>query len=624
MKTFSGISVLARPLGLGLFMACIGFSFALATAGNRNTQSAGTGLSGREVSSNFVRQRVTLVSQADLGVVVAGSQFTRQIIGQLGFKPYKFFFGDPLPASALVLSESGTLSGKVGDGADTAVVTDVFEVRVSDSSPILSTKSSSRLYSIRTVLSRSGGPLVFVTPLQLNPVAPIALNTAVANEPYSFTVQANGGKAPYKFALASELDFANLPAGLSLNENGAIFGKPIVPLSPGLPFTLSVVDSLGSTALKTFSLDVLPGTISSDFVATAGAFKLRFGREGDRDTLKLKVVVNKADLNSSKIRTVSDLAGVPFEMEFGGIKLPPALVETAGTGTTTGSTKLPNEFSRQGKIKFPNARLNIFPEAGVKLRYAISFNPKSGTLTANFSNINLIAPLGANFSTFRNPIIPAKIKIGKAVASDTTTATATSVNLDKTDVIRFAYKRSSNSGSGTARANDKRPPGGLFLITSVKGKESITKNPSLASPEKRVERLTFRVRGFMHAPNGDPIVFQPEDFVAILFGPHTIGLFPASTFERKDGKLIFVNTDPSKADIKSIVINNKDGKVEITTFDVNPKDVFGVDILEAGIPFNMPITITIAPLVRVNLQQVSFDGQSATAVFRKGSTIINK
>ena len=115
------------------------------------------------------------------------------------------------------------------------------------------------------------------------PVLPVA----VANEPYSFTLHANGGKPPYTFQFVSEADFLAFPVGLSLNASeGLIMGKPVAP-TPGQPavFNIDLSDAASTHAPQAFSLTVLPGTIGSGFVATSGSFALNFGKEGGRDSL---------------------------------------------------------------------------------------------------------------------------------------------------------------------------------------------------------------------------------------------------------------------------------------------------------------------------------------------------
>jgi len=68
-------------------------------------------------------------------------------------------------------------------------------------------------------------------------VLPVTLPKAVITTPYSATLSASGGTAPYTWAIAS----GSLPAGLSLSASGVIAGTP---LSAGISkVTLNVTDS---------------------------------------------------------------------------------------------------------------------------------------------------------------------------------------------------------------------------------------------------------------------------------------------------------------------------------------------------------------------------------------------
>lgn len=85
--------------------------------------------------------------------------------------------------------------------------------------------------------------------LTVNP-APLVITSSVlpvgqVTVAYSTQLQATGGIAPYKWALASG---SSLPAGLSLASDGTISGTPT---APGVfNFTVSVTDSQGTTAMK--------------------------------------------------------------------------------------------------------------------------------------------------------------------------------------------------------------------------------------------------------------------------------------------------------------------------------------------------------------------------------------
>lgn len=85
--------------------------------------------------------------------------------------------------------------------------------------------------------------------LTVNP-APLVITSSVmpvgqVSVTYSQKLQATGGVAPYKWALAAG---SSLPAGLSLATDGTISGTPTT--AGTFNFTVTVTDSQGTTAMK--------------------------------------------------------------------------------------------------------------------------------------------------------------------------------------------------------------------------------------------------------------------------------------------------------------------------------------------------------------------------------------
>ena len=78
-----------------------------------------------------------------------------------------------------------------------------------------------------------------------------ALPDATATKPYSVTLTASGGKAPYQWSST-----AALPVGLTLSTAGTIAGTPSFPGTPSV--YLKVTDTRGRTGTKTLSLTILP------------------------------------------------------------------------------------------------------------------------------------------------------------------------------------------------------------------------------------------------------------------------------------------------------------------------------------------------------------------------------
>ncbi|RKG92260.1 hypothetical protein D7V88_06930 [Corallococcus terminator] len=143
--------------------------------------------------------------------------FTEQLQAQGGTPPYTFSFTNQLP-EGFSLGTGGLLTGTPSRAGDV-----FFPVEVTDESTPMKRASGSLRLSVRPVL-RLAGP------------APLA--DAPRNNPYTETVSATGGKAPYLFALAPQ---QSLPSGLTLSANGGVTGTTT---QEGLrTFTVVVTDS---------------------------------------------------------------------------------------------------------------------------------------------------------------------------------------------------------------------------------------------------------------------------------------------------------------------------------------------------------------------------------------------
>src|SRR5205823_11123377 len=99
-----------------------------------------------------------------------------------------------------------------------------------------------------------------------------------------------------------------------------------------------------------FTLDILPGTISSQAVATSGNFTLHFGNDNLFDSLELNMILNKSELNAHKLRSKKDLSGLEIEMNFAGFKLPPEAQPNS-------KIKIVNTFNAAGEINVPSRKL---------------------------------------------------------------------------------------------------------------------------------------------------------------------------------------------------------------------------------------------------------------------------
>ena len=92
--------------------------------------------------------------------------------------------------------------------------------------------------------------------------APGALPDAIIGVPYSFTFHSNGGITPISWTLSS----GQLPAGLTLNSNGALSGTPTA--AGNFAFTVQAGDS--SSPLQTITINVAIKSASLLVITSAG------------------------------------------------------------------------------------------------------------------------------------------------------------------------------------------------------------------------------------------------------------------------------------------------------------------------------------------------------------------
>jgi len=626
-----------RPLGLGLICAIIGFSYALATTSSRGTD--GKDLGNRAISTNATRPDTIFVTEADLGFVVVGSLFTRQVNVVFGFKPHLFQFTGTPPAG-ITISDSGTIQGKAEDAG-----TYGFDVRVFDREVRPSSKQTTKSYSITAVPA-----LRFPSPLEIVNTSP--LPTGVTNAPYSYTFHANGGILPYEYFLVED-DFALVPKGLKFGIDGLLFGKPVLPTN-GTTFRVGVIDGGGTVVIKAFTIRILTGTVTSEFVGMRGTLNLEFGKDGVRDTGTLSLYVNKTDLYNANIRKTADLENVFFVMNIGGAQVPPSkfllygpdgTLASGATDTSTSSDEL-YLFDKSGSITFPNPRRGILKKQGETTTYAIKLNPQTGLLTVKFKDLEFIKALGANFLSFNvDPILPVNIQFGtpakgrvkiinkddeEDTTQDPTDPTAPTdpvgeeadpvgtknkdINIDRTDNIRFAFRRSVKRNKGNASENTKRPPGGLFLTTKVAGdirKEEIF---------KRKDSLFMQFSGLLSDVDGAPIPITADDKIQVFASEVNLAEFPASMLVREGTNIVFRNADPAIG-LKTLILDTVKGTFFLETNAMDPRRIFGVDFVESGEPLTLPLTITIFNPLSV---EPKFDGQTQITVFRRGNKLRNR
>src|SRR5438105_1617206 len=115
---------------LALILASIGFALALATSTHPRASATAQAVGPRVLATNCTRLPTEFVTDSDLGAVVVGSQFTRQILTQFGFRPHTYSFGQFANfAGKLEISPAGKVTGEFDQSG-----LNFFQVNVTDSS----------------------------------------------------------------------------------------------------------------------------------------------------------------------------------------------------------------------------------------------------------------------------------------------------------------------------------------------------------------------------------------------------------------------------------------------------------------------------------------------------------
>ncbi|WP_353069585.1 putative Ig domain-containing protein [Tunturibacter empetritectus] len=192
-----------------------------------------------------------VITSTSLAPATSSKPYSASLDASGGTAPYSWSAG-ALPAG-LTLTNNGILSG-------TPTATGVFTVTVTVTdagSPSLSAKTSFSLSVAAAIL-----------PLN---VTSVTLAGATSNQPYSASLNASGGTAPYTWSASA------LPAGLIFASDGILSGTPNVTGSFPVTFTVTDAGTPALTAKATLNIsvtaDIQPLTITSTSVASATSNK---------------------------------------------------------------------------------------------------------------------------------------------------------------------------------------------------------------------------------------------------------------------------------------------------------------------------------------------------------------
>jgi len=197
----------------------------------------------------------------DLVVPNQGDYYVSVLINTIiPLAPITLSPASPLPSATVGVPYSATFtaSGGTGTGFTYSFLSSMPPPGLSPTDNTLTgTPTQSGTYSFTITASDNGGDtgrktytLTIVpagTPLL---VSPLALGATGVNAPYSHTITATGGTAPYRFVVTS----GTPPPGLMLATNGVLSGTPT--MTGSFSFTVTATDSTSNTGMRQYTLVV--------------------------------------------------------------------------------------------------------------------------------------------------------------------------------------------------------------------------------------------------------------------------------------------------------------------------------------------------------------------------------
>ena len=220
----AGLTLSSAGLLSGVPTASGSFSFTIRATDSQGF--AGT----RAYSLSITAGPVVNLSPTSLPAGNEALSYSQVIAASGGTAPYTYAVTSGALPPGLSLSVGGTLSGNPITSGSYG-----FTVTATDAQGYL----GSRTYA----LSITAAPTITI--------APSSLPAASENLPYSQSITASGGTAPYDYAVTS----GSLPPGLTLSSGGVMSGTPTA--SGSFNFTITATDALTYTGAQAYTLAVV-------------------------------------------------------------------------------------------------------------------------------------------------------------------------------------------------------------------------------------------------------------------------------------------------------------------------------------------------------------------------------
>ena len=163
-------------------------------------------------------------------------------------------------------------------------------------------------------VATGSSPSVAITANSPEVTTSVTLPEAVVNQPYSAMLTADLGTPPYHWSAGV------LPAGLTLLDDGAVLGRPVVPSDGALPYTVqvTVTDANGFTGTK--ALDLLVSSLTGMAWGNNSYGQLGVGTIGgaEREPEGSTVPALLTTMSSSTFNLAATTTGTVYSWGFNG------------------------------------------------------------------------------------------------------------------------------------------------------------------------------------------------------------------------------------------------------------------------------------------------------------------
>ncbi|MFV0461070.1 MAG: putative Ig domain-containing protein, partial [Actinomycetales bacterium] len=302
-----------------------------------------------------------------------GTAYSQAFTASGGTGPYTFAVSAGTLPAGLSLSASGVLSG-----TPTTAGTSNFTIQATDAD----------LY--QGVMSYS---------LVIDP-APVSITTTTlapgtAATPYSATIEALGGTAPYTFAVTT----GSLPAGTSLTSAGLLSGTPTA--AGAFTFTVTATDSTSGTALtdtQELTLTVALPTVTLDPAQPStgqinSAYSHSFTASGGTAPYAIEQLMGTLP-SGLTLNSNGTVSGTPTQSGVFSFSLR-ASDSTTGTGPATGDASYTLTIAGPDLTITPDT----LPEATAGTAYSQTLSSDSGTAPYTFAVTGGSLPAGLSLTS---------------------------------------------------------------------------------------------------------------------------------------------------------------------------------------------------------------------------------